>query len=127
MMATHNAASGAELQYQIKMILSAKELQNVVNLLTDWLHSGELRISYYHFILICDILQTTDIKINNDDSGLKYIAAYLLLSKAEEIMNISFEHSSCQTNQKVDDLIYTAFQESLKGLDLLNSQLFASS
>ncbi len=127
MSTAHNDASGLELQYQIKQIFNTKELQNVVNLLINWLHSGELRITYYHFILIFDILQSIGIKITNDDIGLKYIAAYLLLSKAEEIININIEYSSHGTVQKIDEIIYSAVQDSLMILDLLNSQLFTSS
>jgi hypothetical protein len=127
MIATHNAASGSKLQYQIKKILNTKELQNAVNLLINWLHSGELRITYYHFMLVSDILQSSGIKNIQGDIGLKYIAAYLLLSKAEEIMNIGFEHSSYGMNQNVSDLVYEAAKESLENLDLLSSQLFASS
>jgi len=127
MMATYSVASGSRLQDQIKKILTTKELQSVVNLLMAWFHSGEIHISYYHFILICDILRDARIRVTNDDSGLKYIAAYLLLSKAEEIMNASIDSFSYEMNQKVNDLVYIAVQESLEDLDLLNSQLFASS
>jgi len=84
MMTTHNDASGYSMQYQIKKILTAEELQDVLSLLTNWLKSGELRISYYHFILICDMLQFAGVKIDKVDDILKYIAAYLLLSKSEK-------------------------------------------
>jgi len=127
MSAAHDAASGSKLQYQIKKILTTKETQNAVNLLMDWLHSGELRISYYHFILICDILQSIGIRINNDQIGFQYMAAYLLLPKAEDIMNISIESSAYETNQKISEIIFSAVQDSLLNLDLLNSQLFTSS
>jgi len=127
MSATHNAASGPKLQYQIKKILTTKELQNAVNNLMNWLQSGELRISYYHFILICDILQSIGIKIANDVIGLKYIAAYLLLPKAEDIISISTSRFTHKTDQKINEIIYSAVQDSLVILDLLNSQLFASS
>lgn len=127
MSAAHDAASGSKLQYQIKKILTTKETQNAVNLLMDWLHSGELRISYYHFILICDILQSIGIRINNDQIGFQYMAAYLLLPKAEDIMNISIERSAYETNQKISEIIFSAVQDSLLNLDLLNSQLFTSS
>jgi len=127
MSATHNAASGPKLQYQIKKILTTKELQNAVNNLMNWLQSGELRISYYHFILICDILQSIGIKIANDVIGLKYIAAYLLLPKAEDIISISTSRFTHKTDQKINEIIYSAIQDSLVILDLLNSQLFASS
>jgi hypothetical protein len=127
MSATHNAASGPKPQYQIEKILNTEELQNAVNLLMDWLNSGELHIPYYHFILICDILQDIGIKIANDDIGLKYIAAYILLSKAEDIMNIDMRHSYYETTQKIIEIIRSAVHDSLSSLDLLNSQLFASS
>jgi len=127
MNAAHKAASDSNLQYQIKKILTTKELQNAVNLLMNWLHSGELRISYYHFILICDILQSIGIKINNDEIGFQYAAAYLLLSKAEDIMNISIGRSSYETNQKISEIIYAAVHDSLVSLDMLNSYLFTSS
>jgi len=107
--------------------LNAPELQDVVNILMNWLQSGEIRISYYHFILICDILQSMGIKITNDDIELKYIAAYLLLSKAEDIMNISIERSLYETNQKINEIVYSAVHDTLSSLDWLNSQLFASS
>ena len=127
MSAAHNAASSSNLQYQIKKILTTKKLQDAVNILSSWLHSGELRLSYYHFILVCDILQSTGIKITNDDSGLKYVAAYLLISKAEEIMNIRSDRFSHKNNQKINELIHAAFQHSLENLDILNIQLFTSS
>jgi len=127
MSAAHNAASSSNLQYQIKKILTTKKLQDAVNILSNWLHSGELRLSYYHFILVCDILQSTGIKITNDDIGLKYVAAYLLISKAEEIMNIRSDRFSHKNNQKINELIYAAFQHSLENLDILNIQLFTSS
>ena len=127
MMTTHNDASGYSMQYQIKKILTAEELQDVLSLLTNWLKSGELRISYYHFILICDILQSIGIKINNDEIGFQYAAAYLLLSKAEDIMNISIGRSSYETNQKISEIIYAAVHDSLVSLDMLNSYLFTSS
>jgi hypothetical protein len=123
----HNAANGSKLQYQIKEILNTEELQNAVNLLIDWLYSGEIHIPYYHFILICDILRNIGIKIANDDIGLNYIAAYLLLSKAEDIIKISMRQYSCETNQKIIEIIHSAVHDSLSSLDLLNSQLFASS
>jgi hypothetical protein len=123
----HNYASGSKLQAQIKQILNAPELQDVVNILMNWLQSGEIRISYYHFILICDILQSMGIKITNDDIELKYMAAYLLLSKAEDIMNISIERSLYETNQKINEIVYSAVHDTLSSLDWLNSQLFASS
>jgi len=93
----------------------------------DWLRSRELRMSYYHFILICDILQSIGIKINNDDIGLKYVAAYLLLSKVEDIINISTDRYLHKNDQKIKELIYTAFQDSLENLDFLNIQLFTIS
>jgi hypothetical protein len=127
MMTTHNDASGYNMQYQIKKILTAEELQDVLSLLTNWLKSGELRISYYHFILICDMLQFTGVKIDKVDDILKYIAAYLLLSKSEEIMDASIECSSCGTNQRINELIHMAVQEALSNLDLFISHLFADS
>jgi hypothetical protein len=127
MSATHNAASGPKLQYQIKKILTTKELQNAVNTLMNWLQSGELRISYYHFILIYDILQSVGIKITNDDIGLKYIASYLLLTKVEDIISISTSRFTHKTDQKINEIIYSAVHDSLSRLDLLNSQLFAIS
>jgi hypothetical protein len=72
MSATHNDAISSKLQYQIKKILTTKESQDAVNILSSWLHSGELRLSYYHFILVCNILQSIGIKITNDNIGLKY-------------------------------------------------------
>ncbi len=125
MTTAHKAASGHELQYRIKEILDDRKLQNVVNLLLDWLHSGELSIGYYHFMHICTILQDIGIRITNDGSGLKYIAGYLLLSRAEEIMSI--ERSSHEMSCKMNGLIYTAVHETLENLDLLNSQMFTSS
>jgi hypothetical protein len=127
MSTAHNAASVSKLQYQIEKILNTEELQNAVNLLMDWLHSGELHIPYYHFILICDILQDIGIKIANDDIGLKYIAAYILLSKAEDIMNIYMRYSYYETTKKIIEIIRLAVHDSLSSLDLLSSQLFASS
>ncbi len=127
MSTTHNVASGSNTQYQIKKILTAEELQDVVNLLMDWIHSGELSITYYHFILIYDILQSIGIKITNDDIGLKYIASYLLISKVQDIVNIHIGHSSYGTSQKINEIIYSSVQDSLVSLDLLNSQLFTSS
>jgi hypothetical protein len=127
MMTTHNDASGYNMQYPIKKILTAEELQDVLSLLTNWLKSGKLRISYYHFILICDMLQFTGVKIDKVDDILKYIAAYLLLSKSEEIMDASIECLSCETNQRMNELIHTAVQEAFSNLDLLISHLFADS
>ena len=127
MIATRNAPSNSKLRYQINKILTTKELQNAVNILMDWLRSRELRMSYYHFILICDILQSIGIKINNDDIGLKYVAAYLLLSKVEDIINISTDRYLHKNDQKIKELIYTAFQDSLENLDFLNIQLFTIS
>ena len=112
---------------QPQKVEQSAELQNAVNTLMNWLQSGELRISYYHFILICDILQSIGIKIANDVIGLKYIAAYLLLPKAEDIISISTSRFTHKTDQKINEIIYSAVQDSLVILDLLNSQLFASS
>jgi hypothetical protein len=123
----HNYASGSKLQAQIKQILNAPELQNIVNILMNWLQSGELSISYYHFILICDILQSIGIKINTDDIGFQYVAAYLILPKAEDIMNMSIVISSYETNQKISEIIYSAVRDSLVSLDMLNTDLFTSS
>jgi len=127
MMTTHNDASGYSMQYQIKKILTAEELQDVLSLLTNWLKSGELRISYYHFILICDMLQFAGVKIDKVDEILKYIAAYLLLSKSEKIMDASIECSTFGTNQRINELIHTAVQEAFSNLDLFISHLFADS
>ena len=127
MITKRNEASGSKLQYQINKILLTKELQSAVNTLMNWLQSGELRISYYHFILIYDILQSIGIKITNDDIGLKYIASYLLLTKVEDIISISTSRFTHKTDQKINEIIYSAVQDSLVILDLLNSQLFASS
>ncbi len=107
--------------------MTAKETQDIINLLMDWLRSGEIRVTYYHFILICDILQSIGLKITNDDIGLKYMAAYLILSKMEDIMNLSFETSSYKMSQNVKELVYTAVEDSLSSLEQLSSQLFASS
>jgi len=93
----------------------------------NWLQSGELSISYYHFILICDILQSIGIKINTDDIGFQYVAAYLILPKAEDIMNMSIVISSYETNQKISEIIYSAVRDSLVSLDMLNTDLFTSS
>jgi len=112
---------------QLQKVEQSAELQNAVNTLMNWLQSGELRISYYHFILIYDILQSIGIKITNDDIGLKYIASYLLLTKVEDIISISTSRFTHKTDQKINEIIYSAVQDSLVILDLLNSQLFASS
>ncbi len=88
-------------------------MQDVVNILANWILSGKISIYYYHFILICDILRNAGIIIDNSDIGLKYIAGYLLLSKVEEITSINIEHCSCEMSQKVDELIYTAIWKSL--------------
>jgi len=122
-----NGASGSKLQYQIKKILLTTELRSAVNTLMNWLQSGELSISYYRFILICDMLKLAGVKIDNADGVLEYIAAYLLLSKSEEIMKVSIECSSCETNQRVNELIHTAVQEAFDNLDLLIGQLFSDS
>ncbi len=127
MSTAHNVAIGYELQHQIKETLNSKELQNAINLLIDWMHSGELRIPYYYFMLICDILQSIGIKINNDELRFHYIAAYLLLSKVEDIMNIDFGASSYEMSQNVKELVYKAVEDSLARLEQLSSQLFASS
>jgi len=127
MITKRNEVSGSKLQYQIKKILLTKEPQSAVNTLMNWLQSGELSISYYRFILICDMLKLAGVKIDNADGVLEYIAAYLLLSKSEEIMKVSIECSSCGTNQRVNELIYTAVQEEFDNLDLLIGQLFADS
>ena len=127
MIATHNNDNGSDMQYQIKKILTAEELQDVLSLLMNWLKSGELRISYYHFILICDMLQFAGVKIDKIDDILKYIAAYLLLSKSEEIIDASIECSTFGTNQRVNELIHTAVQEAFSNLYLFISHLFADS
>ena len=127
MITKRNEASGSKLQYQINKILLTKELQSAVNTLMNWLQSGELSISYYRFILICDMLKLAGVKIDNADGVLEYIAAYLLLSKSEEIIKVSIECSSCETKQRVNELIHTAVQEAFDNLDLLISQLFADS
>jgi len=127
MITKRNEASGSKLQYQINKILLTKELQSAVNTLMNWLQSGELSISYYRFILICDMLKLAGVKIDNADGVLEYIAAYLLLSKSEEIMKVSIECSSCEINQRVNELIHTAVQEAFDKLDLLIGQLFADS
>jgi hypothetical protein len=127
MITKRKEVSGSKLQYQIKKILLTKELQRAVNTLMNWLQSGELSISYYRFILICDMLKLAGVKIDNGDGVLEYIAAYLLLSKSEEIMKVSTNCSSWETNQRVNQLIYTAVQEEFDNLDLLIGQLFADS
>jgi len=73
------------------------------------------------------MLKLPGVKIDNADGVLEYIAAYLLLSKSEEIIKVSIECSSCETKQRVNELIHTAVQEAFDNLDLLISQLFADS
>jgi len=127
MITKRNEASDSKLQYQIKKILLTTELRSTVNTLMNWLKSGKLSISYYRFILICDMLKLPGVKIDNADGVLEYIAAYLLLSKSEEIIKVSIECSSCETKQRVNELIHTAVQEAFNNLDLLIGQLFADS
>jgi len=51
----------------------------------------------------------------------------LLLPKAEDIISISTSRFTHKTDQKINEIIYSAVHDSLSSLDLLNSQLFASS
>jgi hypothetical protein len=124
---TREVASALGTLHKIKEILTANSMQNAVSLLIDWFHTGEIKISYYHFIHICDFLKEIGIRITTDNSILKYAAGYLLLPKSEEIMNVSIEYDSHETNNKIRELVYAAVQESIKNLELLSIQLFISS